>query len=112
VITTAGNLPAKYVIHAVGPVWSGGRRGEADLLRNAYLNSLMMADENRLKSIAFPNISTGIYGYPADQAADIAIRTVVEYPRSGTGIERVVFVCFDPESHRIYHEKLTKLGVV
>ena len=112
VITSAGNLPADYVIHTVGPVWSGGSKGEAALLRNAYFNSLKIADENHVKSIAFPNISTGIYGYPIYEAADIAIQTVIEYLRSGTDIGQVVFVCFDPESFRIYHEKLTKLGMI
>lgn len=112
VITNAGNLPADFVIHTVGPVWQGGNKGEHRLLRNAYFNSLKLADEHLLKSISFPNISTGIYGYPKEEAADIAIQTVIDYQRSGTAIELIVFVCFDSESYEIYHKKLTKLGVI
>lgn len=106
VITTAGNLPAKYVIHTVGPVWNQGRSGEPDKLRNCYRNSLRLASENQCKVIAFPNISTGVYGYPLNEAADIAIQTVRESEFSD--IEKVIFVCFGEENFRLYEEKLGK----
>jgi len=112
VITSAGNLPAKHVIHTVGPVWKGGDHNEPNLLRNAYLNSMKLAEKHRLKSIAFPNISTGVYGYPSDAAADIALATVTDYMNRETTIEEVVFVCFDTISLNIYNEKLKKLGLV
>jgi O-acetyl-ADP-ribose deacetylase (regulator of RNase III) len=79
VITGAGNLPARYVIHTVGPVWNGGQKGEPEKLANCYLNSLRLAVENNCKTVAFPNISTGIYGYPKDEAAKIAYQTVVNF---------------------------------
>ena len=100
VITTAGDLPAKKVIHTVGPVWQGGGHGEDDLLRSCYLESLKIAEENNLLSIAFPNISTGIYGFPKSRAAKIAIDTVISY-KSQT-IQEVIFVCFDEENYEIY----------
>jgi O-acetyl-ADP-ribose deacetylase (regulator of RNase III) len=102
VYTTAGNLPAKYVIHTVGPVWNGGASGEDELLRNCYLNSLRIAEELEVKSIAFPNISTGVYRFPKNRAAEIAVKVVQEYSSSKTGIERVIFVCFDEENFEIY----------
>src|SRR5512133_985566 len=76
VITTAGNMPSRSVIHTVGPIWRGGNNNEDELLRNCYLNSLKLAEENKLKTIAFPNISTGIYGFPKNRAAEIAIKTI------------------------------------
>lgn len=79
VITTAGNLPANHVIHTVGPVWNGGAKKEEELLKNCYINSLNLALENNVKTIAFPNISTGIYHYPKDKAADVAIASVKEF---------------------------------
>lgn len=112
VITTGGDLPARFVIHTVGPVWYGGNKGEAGLLRNAYFNSLKLAEKNQIKSLAFPNISTGVYGYPPEEAADIAIGTVKEYMKEDTGIDLVVFVCFDLISYQIYLEKLTAEGLV
>ena len=105
VITTAGNLPAKYVIHTVGPVWNDGNNQEAPLLRNAYLNSLRLAVENNLTSIAFPNISTGIYHFPKDKAAEIAITSVTDFLEKHPGI-KVSFVCFDEENHTIYKKLL------
>ncbi|KXJ04404.1 Macro domain-containing protein LIC-13295, partial [Exaiptasia diaphana] len=80
VITTAGNLPAKHVIHTVGPVWNGGNKNEEDNLKSCYLNSLVLAEKNGCKSIAFPGISTGIYKFPKELAADIAISTVRAFP--------------------------------
>ncbi len=103
VITTAGRLPAKKVIHTVGPVWHGGTGNERKLLAAAYRNSLNLAVENELKTIAFPNISTGIYGYPKQEAAETAIKTVKDFLAGDTTIERVIFVCFDGESFSIYH---------
>ncbi len=104
VITTAGNLPSKYVIHTVGPVWSGGNQNEVNLLANAYRNSLRLAKENLLTSIAFPNISTGVYGFPKKRAAEIAIYTCQNF------IKRhhiaVTFVCFDDENYQLYCERL------
>ncbi|MBL7744292.1 MAG: O-acetyl-ADP-ribose deacetylase [Chitinophagaceae bacterium] len=102
VITTGGFLPAKYVIHTVGPVWNGGGRNEAILLANCYLNSLKLAEEYKVRSIAFPNISTGIYGYPKSEAAEIAIHTVSLFIQANTIIEKVHFVCFDEENHELY----------
>ena len=112
VITTGGDLPARFVIHTVGPVWYGGHKEEPRLLRNAYFNSLKLAEKNHIKSLAFPNISTGVYGYPPEEAADIAIGTVNEYMKEDTGIDLVVFVCFDLISYQIYLEKLTAEGLV
>ncbi|MEL6694605.1 MAG: O-acetyl-ADP-ribose deacetylase [Bacteroidota bacterium] len=104
VITTAGKLPAQKVIHTVGPRWNGGHRGEPPKLRNCYLNSLKLAEANGIRSIAFPNISTGIYGYPKLEAAQVAIETVSQYKSSL--IQEVFFVCFDAENHAIYHREL------
>jgi len=112
VITTAGNLPARHVIHTVGPVWRDGTLGEPDQLKNAYFNSMKIAEEHQIKSIAFPNISTGVYGYPLDAAADIAIDTIKNYSEQETTIDKVVFVCFDTKSFDIYSEKLMKLGLI
>lgn len=102
VITSGGNLPAKYVIHTVGPVWHGGNNNEADLLRNAYLNSLKLAVENGIETIAFPNISTGIYGFPKKKAAEIAVKTVTEFLSENEQIKTVFFVCFDHENFELY----------
>jgi len=107
VITGAGKLKAKYVIHAVGP-----RMGEGDednKLRNATLNSLKLAEEHGVKSIAFPAISTGIFGFPKDRCAKIMLRTAVEYLRKGSGIERVVFCLYDDETYRIFSEELERI---
>ena len=100
VITTGGRLPAKYVIHTVGPVWHGGADNEAEKLAHCYRNSLRIAEEHGCKSVAFPNISTGVYSYPKEQAAKIAVRTVNDNIGLSPVIERVVFVCFDEENYR------------
>lgn len=103
VITTAGNLPANHVIHTVGPVWNGGAKKEEELLKNCYINSLNLALENNVKTIAFPNISTGIYHYPKDKAADVAIASVKEFlENNNQAIDKVIFVCFDDENYTIY----------
>jgi O-acetyl-ADP-ribose deacetylase len=106
VITGAGKLPAKKVIHTVGPVWQGGTRGEPIVLANAYKNSLNVAVKNGLKSIAFPNISTGVYGYPKNEAARIAINTVKSFLEKNKQIDQIIFVCFDDESFSIYSKLL------
>jgi O-acetyl-ADP-ribose deacetylase (regulator of RNase III) len=108
VITTAGNMPAKFVIHTVGPVWSKSNTGADALLSNAYRNSLQLAAENNIKSIAFPNISTGIYHFPKDKAAEIAIRTVKDFLSYDKTIEKVIFVCFDEENYDIYQKLLSE----
>ncbi|GAB3352208.1 O-acetyl-ADP-ribose deacetylase [Arachidicoccus ginsenosidivorans] len=106
VITTAGNLPAKYVIHTVGPKWNGGQSNEASLLAACYRNSLFLALKNDAKSIAFPNISTGIYGYPKEAAATIAVDTVREFLGRQDQIDKVLFVCFDKENFMLYDKLL------
>jgi O-acetyl-ADP-ribose deacetylase (regulator of RNase III) len=105
VITTAGKLPAKHVIHTVGPVWQGGGRGEGDLLGQCYESCLALAREHGLASIAFPNISTGIFRFPKDLAASLALDAV---RRSGhaSAFERIVFVCFDDENYHLYRALL------
>ena len=104
VITSGGNLPAKYVIHTVGPVWHGGTNNEANLLQNAYLNSLKLAIENGIETIAFPNISTGIYGFPKEKAAEIAIKTVTQFLSGNEQLKQVYFVCFDQENYELYRQ--------
>jgi len=106
VITTAGNLPAKYVIHTVGPVWNGGKNGEPQLLANCYRNTLRLAADNGVKTIAFPNISTGIYHFPKSLAADIAIQEVQQFAANDKNIEEIFFVCFDDENYTLYKERL------
>jgi O-acetyl-ADP-ribose deacetylase len=108
VITTAGNLPAKFVIHTVGPVWNGGGKGEEQLLANAYSNSLLLAAENNIKTIAFPNISTGIYHFPKEKAAAIAVKIVKEFLENETSIKEVVFICFDEENYMFYKKLLNE----
>jgi O-acetyl-ADP-ribose deacetylase (regulator of RNase III) len=102
VITKGGLLPAKFVIHTVGPVWNGGKRNEAEKLAACYRNSLRLAEENDLATVAFPNISTGIYGYPKKEAAEIAVNTVKDFLEMNSSIQKVYFVCFDSENFQIY----------
>ena len=106
VITTAGNLPAKYVIHTVGPVWNGGSKNEEQLLRNSYTNSLALAVSNKMETIAFPNISTGIYHFPKNKAAEIAVSAVKDFIESDDAIKQVTFVCFDDENYTLYKKLL------
>ncbi|MET3846560.1 O-acetyl-ADP-ribose deacetylase (regulator of RNase III) [Paenibacillus sp. OAE614] len=108
VITMAGRLPAKYVIHTVGPVWNGGQHEEEAKLHSCYIQSLALADQYELESVAFPNISTGIYGFPKTLAAPIAIRAVKEFlsAHPQTTIKKVQFVCFDEENEEIYRKLL------
>jgi O-acetyl-ADP-ribose deacetylase (regulator of RNase III) len=102
VLTGGGNLKALYVIHTVGPVWAGGNKNEEQLLSNAYRNSLKLAVDNEIQSIAFPNISTGVYGFPKDRAARIAIQSVNDFLQSDASVSRVIFCCFDEENYKIY----------
>ena len=101
-ITPGFGLPARYVIHAVGPVWRGGEEGEAELLASAYRSAIRLASERGLSSIAFPAISTGIYGYPLAQATPAAVSAVRESAEPGSTVERVVFACFSPEVELAY----------
>jgi O-acetyl-ADP-ribose deacetylase (regulator of RNase III) len=106
VITTAGNMPSKKVIHTVGPVWNCGNNNEDLLLKRCYINSLKLAIDNNLTTIAFPNISTGVYGFPKERAAKIAIDTVKEFLDSNPQIEKVIFISFDNENYEIYQRDL------
>jgi len=106
VFTTAGKLNAKLIIHTVGPKWNKGNSNESEKLKNCYVNSLAIANQHKLESIAFPNISTGIYGYPKSDAAQIAIDTVKEY-KSET-IQLIQFVCYDEENFKLYNSYLSK----
>lgn len=106
VITTAGKLLSKYVIHTVGPVWQGGRAGERELLAKAYISSMELALKHEVHSIAFPNISTGVYAFPKDQAAAIAIETIRHFLMSGPYDIDVYFACFDDENYELYRELL------
>jgi O-acetyl-ADP-ribose deacetylase (regulator of RNase III) len=105
-ITKGYNLAARHVIHAVGPVWAGGKNNESALLASCYRNSLALAAENKCISIALPNISTGIYGFPKELAAEIAIREVRLFLKSNEFIQRVIFCCFDSINHSIYNRML------
>lgn len=105
-ITAAYNLPCKYVIHTVGPVWYGGKNGEAEALKNCYKNSLKLAEEYSCTSIAFPCISTGVYRFPKQQAAEIAINTVKEFLPDLKNIKEIIFVCFSEEDKALYDNLL------
>lgn len=106
VITTAGRLPSKFVIHTVGPVWNGGSNNEREKLSLCYTNSLKLAVKHECKSIAFPNISTGVYRFPKKEAAKIAVRTVAEFLTQTMLIESAFFVCFDEENYYLIREEL------
>ena len=110
VITTAGALPAKFVIHTVGPVWNGGSRNERELLANCYRNALQLAVDNNCKTIAFPNISTGVYRFPKPEAAAIAVQTVRVFLEENDQLEKVLFVCFDDENFRLVESELVKMS--
>ncbi|WP_271764734.1 O-acetyl-ADP-ribose deacetylase [Aquimarina algiphila] len=107
VITTAGNLPAHYVIHTVGPVWNQGGKEKQKLLANCYINAMQLALNNGVKTIAFPNISTGIYRFPKEIAAEIAINAIQQFVTQET-IKEVYFVCFDIENFELYTNQLVK----
>jgi O-acetyl-ADP-ribose deacetylase len=107
-ITPGFRLKARHVIHAVGPVWHGGKQNEPALLASCYRRSLELAAEYRLASIAFPSISTGVYAFPKELAAPIAIRAVKEFPRAGTSVSRVTFCCFSSEDLALYQRLLAQ----
>ena len=109
VMTTAGNLLAKQVIHTVGPVYQNGTSGEPELLKSAYSSSLRLAEENRIKTLAFPSISTGVYGYPIKAASRIAIKTVISHLKEETRIECVVFVLFSLKDYNIYCDAIKEV---
>jgi O-acetyl-ADP-ribose deacetylase (regulator of RNase III) len=106
VITTGGNLPARHVIHTVGPIWRGGSKSEPETLKNCYINSLKLADANGLHSISFPSISTGAYGYPVQDAAHIAVTAVKEMLATTNTIEEVRFVLYDNGTYEAYASQL------
>jgi O-acetyl-ADP-ribose deacetylase (regulator of RNase III) len=110
VITTGGNLKSSHVIHTVGPVWRGGSQGEPDLLAGAYRESLKLAVDSGLKTVSFPSISTGAYGYPVESAARVAIQAVIDFLNRDDSLEEVVFVLFDSRTTRIYEDMLKELS--
>lgn len=105
-ITAGYRLPAKRIIHTVGPVWRGGGSGEPELLAGCYRNSLLLAEKHGLKSIAFPCISTGIYGYPSEAAAEVAVRTAHSFISQATSVESITFCCFSGADLDIYNRQL------
>lgn len=107
VITTAGNLPAKHVIHTVGPIWNGGNSKEPEKLESCYRKSMKMAVDHQCKSISFPAISTGVYRFPKDAAAIIAMKVTKEFLDEHPELERVVFVCFDDETFELLSAQLS-----
>lgn len=108
-ITKGYRLPAKHVIHTVGPIWQDGKHNEDLLLESCYLESLKLALDNKCTSIAFPNISTGVYGFPKERAASIAVNSVTEFLKDNGQIERVIFATFDEENYKLYKELLKKV---
>lgn len=106
-ITGGYRLPAKHVIHAVGPVYQGGSYGEADLLRSAYTESLRLAEEGRLMNVVFSCVSTGVYGYPKPAACDIAVEAVCDWLGSHEHPQRVIFCCFDADNEGLYRARLS-----
>ncbi len=107
-ITGGYRLPAKFIIHTAGPVWHGGARGEEDLLMNCYRNSLTIATERKLASIAFPAISTGVYGYPIRSATEVAVRTAREFTINPSSLMEIIFCCFSLGDLKVYEEVLTE----
>ncbi len=105
-ISPGFNLPAKYVISTVGPVWRGGNNNEDELLANCYKNSLKAAVDNDVKTIAFPSISTGVYSFPVGRASKIAVREVMDFLEKNSSIEKVIFVCFDDRTYNMYNDIL------
>lgn len=105
-ISPGFNLPAKYIIHTVGPVWNGGNYDEDKLLANCYRNSLKLSVKNKIKTIAFSAISTGVYGFPLERATKIAVKEVNDFLEKNHSIEKVIFVCFDERTENIYHKNI------
>jgi O-acetyl-ADP-ribose deacetylase (regulator of RNase III) len=110
-LTRGYRLPARYVIHTVGPVWGGGRSGEPELLASCYRESLRCADEKGIRTIAFPAISCGVYGYPIALAAAVAVATVLDECSRRPGVERVLFVCHSPHDADVYAAALVAKGI-
>ena len=108
-ITQGYRLHAKYVIHTVGPVWRGGKSGEAEKLASCYQRSLELARQHDIRSIAFPAISCGVYGYPVEKASQIAVKEVISFLEYDTTIEEVIFVCFDEDTFKVYNKNLESL---
>jgi len=112
VITTGGNLPAKYVIHTVGPIWNGGKSNEAQILTSAYRESLKIAEAKKLNSISFPSISTGAYRYPLDQAANVTLEAVISFLKGeAVSLKEVRFVLFDARTYAAYQRALQEIIV-
>jgi len=109
VITSGGRMKTRHVIHTVGPVWHGGQHGEPELLASAYRESLTLAAANNLRSVSFPAISTGVYGYPVDKAAAVAVQTVAEFLREPSSVKEVVFVLFNREAYDSFTEAIVNL---
>ena len=106
-ITSGYNLKAKHVIHTVGPIWHGGNHGEDQYLFSCYKKTLLLSTHHGIESIAFPNISTGIYGYPKELAAETAVAAVKQHQRSGRKLKEVIFCCFDDDNYQLYDNLLT-----
>jgi O-acetyl-ADP-ribose deacetylase (regulator of RNase III) len=107
-LTKGYQLPARFIIHTVGPVWRGGKNGEPELLASCYRGSLAIAEKHEMKSIAFPSISTGVYGYPIELAARVAVETVCNVVRKSSMIEEIIFCCFSPSDLDVYKSLLPK----
>ena len=108
VVTTAGRLPAKYIFHAVGPIYSGGTDDER-LLASAYQSCLNLAEQHQVKSISFPSLSTGIYGYPLELAAPIALRTIIEHIKKPTNLQQVLMVLFGENAYKVHEQALEEI---
>ncbi len=109
IITTGGKMRTRHVIHTVGPVWHGGEKGEPETLASAYHQSLKVAVENDLKTVSFPSISTGVYGYPVDKAAQVALEAIADFLKQDTRLEEIVFVLFDSRTFEAYSKALEDL---
>jgi len=109
VITTGGKMKTKHVIHTVGPIWHGGEKGEPETLASAYRESLKLAVNNGLKTVSFPSISTGVYGYPVDKAAQVALGTIVDFLKQDTSLKEIVFVLFDSRTFEAYQKVLQEM---
>lgn len=109
-ITPGFRLPARYIIHTPGPVWQGGHHGEAQLLHNSYYNSLALAAQQHCETVAFPSISTGVYAYPLDQAAKVALTTIADFLKNNQVVQTVFMVCFDPRTLTAYQQAYQELN--
>jgi len=109
VITSGGNLKARYVIHTVGPVWRGGNAREAELLASAYQESLKLAVQHNLTTVSLPSISTGAYGYPVEEASRVALQAVIDFLKENSSLREVVFILYDSHTHEVYRRSLESL---